>query len=201
PGPAGPSRRPGSGRDGGRNPSTSPWQRRPRHGDLAHGVAAPDVARLPPLRRPARGAADPPAAQALLRRARRDAGRDQPQAPRLHGAARGGGAVRAPGPAWPDELPEDAVEVRVRLQPRPPVQRPPAAGDVPDAPAGGGGGEAGRPRSVRAPAGARGGLMNVGDPAMAPLALQTRGATPPSDSPGQRAPRSQRLAAVTAIGL
>src|SRR5207253_1463270 len=83
----------------------------------------------------ARGAADPPAAQALLRRARRDAGRDQPQAPRLHGAARGGGAVRAPGPAWPDELPEDAVEVRVRLQPRPPVQRPLAAGDVPDAPA------------------------------------------------------------------
>src|SRR5207249_7767629 len=61
------------------------------------------------------------------------------------------------------------------------------AGDVPDAPAGGGGGEAGRPRSVRAPVEDggprngppcppalvaprvnRGGLMNVGGPRNGP---------------------------------
>src|SRR2546430_11092469 len=120
---------------------------RPAHGghavpgdrDLVDGVAPADDARLPALRRPARGAADAPAPPPLLRGAREDAGDPEPEAPR-RGCDPADRVARArPAPPGPDELRPVHLEVQSRLQRRAPVRRPPAARDLRDAPAAGAG--------------------------------------------------------------
>ncbi len=104
----------------------------PRHRALADRVPAAHLARLPALRRAARGPAHQAAAQALLRAAGEHPVRPQPQAPRLGGASpvRGG---RGPGRIpRPDELPPDAVEVQLGLQHRAAVRRSSEAGPLRD---------------------------------------------------------------------
>jgi len=88
-----------------------------RHRDVAHRVAQAGHAGLPALRRPARGAADPVAAQALLRGTGEDPGDPQPQAPRVGRRPQGVGPGDPVPAARPDELPAHAVEVELGLQP------------------------------------------------------------------------------------
>ena len=90
----------------------------PGHRELAHRVAQAHHARLPPVRHPARRAADQAAAARVLRGAGRDAAGAQSQAPG-RGADLGrrqerGRAARE----GPDELRQDAVQVRQRLRSR-----------------------------------------------------------------------------------
>ena len=101
-----------------------------RHRKLADRGAPAADPRLPPVRHPARGVADPAAARRVLRGAGRDTARDLREA---SGLAQRLGRARHLDPAAaarPDQFRQEPVQAQQRLSPRPAARRPCKAGRV-----------------------------------------------------------------------